>query len=478
MNAWHQAQPLLPAIALIVAGILALLLDAFSSRTPRAALLTIGIGGSAAAAFTAIRLWDWPGEVTTLNGMVATDRLVVVGGVAIAAIAIISLLLAFDYFAGKEPGEFTALVLFAAAGMVGLLSSANLLMIFISLEILSLSLYVLCGFSARMGAGEASLKYFLLGAFSSAFFLYGLALTYGATGSISVRTLAVQLTHTQPNALLLAGVALLGVGFAFKIAAVPFHMWAPDVYQGAPAPVTAFMAAGTKVAAFVALIRVFDVAFQALTWNWSDALMLLAVLSMVGGAVLAIAQRDVKRLLAYSSVSHAGFILVGVSTGAIGIPAALFYLAAYAATAIGAFGVVMLIAQRQAEASGSDSFLGLGKRSPVLAGLLSLFLLSLAGIPPTAGFIAKVGVFSAAMQAGFTPVVIIAVLSSVVAAYAYLRVMVWMYFDGSPAGETGSEGLGLATGIAILVPAVLVVVLGVLPGILTTLLSHASVVVW
>ncbi|HEX9891477.1 MAG TPA: NADH-quinone oxidoreductase subunit N, partial [Actinomycetota bacterium] len=346
------------------------------------------------------------------------------------------------------------------------------------LEVLSLSLYVLAGFSRRrLESLEAGMKYFLLGAFSSAFFLYGVAFAYGATGTTSISGIARALTGEPDVALALIAAALLAVGFSFKVAAVPFHMWTPDVYQGAPTPVTAFMAAGTKVAGFAALLRVASVALGPLAWDIRPALWWIAALSMVVGSTLAIAQTDVKRMLAYSSIAHAGFVLVGVvAANQEGLSGAMFYLAAYAAMILGAFGVVLLVSRRGEEATALSDYAGLARRSPGLAALFGLFLLSLAGIPPAAGFIGKVLVFRAAVTAGQSALVIVAVLASVVAAFFYLRVIVLMYMQDpqeAPAIEP-AVGPGLALGVA----AVVTLALGVYPGVLLDALQSASILRW
>src|SRR5438093_5408601 len=291
--------------------------------------------------------------------------------------------------------------------------------IFVGLELMSLALYVLVGFRRQsLESNEASLKYFLLGAFASGFLLYGIALLYGATGSTNLQQMTAFLIDSPAhrNPLFIAGTLLLLVGFAFKVSLVPFHMWTPDAYQGAPTSVTAFMGAGTKVAAFAAFLRVFDVALAPLATTWRPMLAVVAAVTTVAGSVLAIAQDDVKRMLAYSSIAHAGFILIGLSAGSpAGVRAAMFYLAAYAAMVLGAFGVVMLISGRGEGRLSLHDYRGLARRQPVPAGVLTLFLVSLAGIPPTSGFIVKVTVFSAAVGAGFTWLVLVGVLASVAA---------------------------------------------------------------
>jgi NADH-quinone oxidoreductase subunit N len=322
------------------------------------------------------------------------------------------------------------------------------------------------------------MKYFLLGAVSSAFFLYGVAFAYGAGNSTSITVLAGALSGTTGSqALALLAFALLIVGFGFKVSAAPFHMWTPDVYQGAPTPVTAFMSAATKVAAFFALIRVLDVAFQPLTWDWTPVVAVLAAVSIVVGSVLAIAQTDIKRMLAYSSIAQAGFILTGLTApNSTGIRAAMFYLIAYAAVTLGTFGVVMLVSARGEEQTSIASYAGLGRRSPLLAGLMTIFLLSLAGIPPTAGFIAKVVVFNAALSVGHWPLVLLGVLASVVAAFFYLRVIVYMYMRGPKAEQ--EEDPSLMPRIALVVPATLTLAFGIFPGLIAGLIEKASVLRW
>ena len=322
------------------------------------------------------------------------------------------------------------------------------------------------------------MKYFLLGAFSSAIFLYGIAMAYGAVDTTNLTALAHGLSGQIGNqSIALLALVFLLAGFGFKVALVPFHMWTPDVYQGAPTPVTGFMSAATKAAAFLALIRVLDVAFQPLTWNWVPIIWVMAAATMVVGAVLAVAQSDIKRMLAYSSILNAGYILVGLtSANSIGIRAAMFYLTAYAVTTVGAFGVVMLVSGRTDEATSLDVYRGLARRSPFLAAIMTLFLLSLAGIPPAAGFIAKVQVFSAALDAGNWSLVLVGVLTSVVAAFFYLRVIVCMYMD-EPAGD-GAGDVSAWPRAVLAVPAIGVLVLGVVPGVILRVIEAASVLRW
>jgi NADH-quinone oxidoreductase subunit N len=472
-------QPLLPEILLAVAGIFGMLYEAIARRPERSAHLSIALVGIVGAAAVTLPLWDWGGEPTVLAGAISADRFTVVARLILLAVAALGVLYGAQALGPRRVrGEFFPLVLFATLGMTLITAAADLIVVFLALEILSLALYVLTGITGRGRSTEAAMKYFLLGAFSSAFFLYGIAMAYGASGSTKIVEIARSLSGVGGSqALALVAFALLIIAFAFKVSAAPFHMWTPDVYEGAPTPVTAFMAAATKVAAFVALMRVLMVGFQPLAWEWTPVVWALAAVSVVVGSVLAIAQRDVKRMLAYSSVAHAGFILTGLTgLGADGIRASLFYLVTYAAMTIGAFGVVMLVEGRREGRTSLDDYTGLWRRSPTTAVLMAIFLLSLAGIPPTGGFIAKINVFGAAASAGHWPLVLIGVLASVVAAFFYLRVLVLMFMR-EPVGEGADQPEPAARAIVAL-PALLVLLLGVFPGIVTGLLDEAAVLRW
>jgi NADH-quinone oxidoreductase subunit N len=473
--------PILPELVLCATAIVGLLYEAFARPPDRRLHVLVASVGLAGAAAVSIMLWDHEGSETVLQGMVSVDRFAVVSRVVLVAIAAVGLLYGTHYFVRSgdgERGEFYPLLLFATAGMTLITAANDLIVAFLALEILSLSLYVLTGITGRRSSGEAAMKYFLLGAFSSAFFLYGVAMVYGATGTTKIRGIANALTgQTDDLAIVLLAFAFLTVAFAFKVSSVPFHMWTPDVYQGAPTPITAFMSAATKVAAFMALIRVLDVAFQPITWDWTPVIWILAAVSMLAGSVLAIAQSDVKRMLAYSSIAHAGFILTGLTAGdQTGIRAALFYLIAYAIMTLGAFGVVMLVSARGEEQTSFTAYAGLVRRSPLLAALMTLFLLSLAGIPPTAGFIAKAGVFAAAIGAGHWSLALIGVVASVVAAFFYLRLIVLMYMR-EPQGELDRDP-SLLPRVTIAIPAVLTLLLGIFPGLIAGILREASVLRW
>jgi NADH-quinone oxidoreductase subunit N len=380
--------------------------------------------------------------------------------------------------AGRAQTEIFPLLMFAVTGMLLFPAANDLLMMFVALEVLSLPLYLLCGLARRrrLLSQEAAIKYFLLGAFSSAFFLYGLALLYGYAGSVRLGAIHDAIEAGTGNDLLLVlGLALLGVGLLFKIGAVPFHSWIPDVYQGAPTPLTAIMAAATKVSAFGALLRVLYVSFGEFTWDWRPVLWAVAILTMVIGSVLAVTQSDVKRMLAYSSVAHAGFILTGVvAANALGLSGAMFYLLAYGLTTVGAFGLLTLVRDPDGEATHLSRWAGLGRRSPVLAGTFALFLLALAGIPLTSGFTGKFAVFQAAIAGGAVPLVIVGVISSAIAAFFYLRVVVLMFFQ--PPHENGPTVAlpGSLTSIALAFAVAVTVVLGVFPDPVLNLARHAG----
>jgi len=477
--------PFAPELFLAGFGIVGMLFEAFSRRSPRPIHLAIALAGLLAATGATLALWDYEAATATvLADAIAVDRFSVVARLILLGVAFLGLLLGTHYF-DRDPedyrGEFYPLVLFATSGMTLITAAADLIVVFLALEILSLALYVLTGITGRRHANEGAMKYFLLGAFSSAFFLYGIAMAYGATGSTRIAAIANALAGTTDvRALALLAVGFLLVGFGFKVSAAPFHMWTPDVYQGAPTPVTAYMSAATKVAAFMALLRVFSVALQSMQWDWVPLVAALAAVSVVVGSVLAIAQTDVKRMLAYSSVAHAGFILTGITAaGATGIRAAMFYLIAYAAMTVGAFGVVMIVSSRGEERTALGSYRGLHRRDPLAAALMTVFLVSLAGLPPTAGFIAKVGVFGAAIEAGYWWLALVGVLASVAAAYFYLRVIVLMYMqDREGAEDEGAIDDAVLPRLAVVIPAAVVLVLGVFPGLISDLLDAASVLRW
>lgn len=417
---------------------------------------------------------------SVLGGMVAVDGVALFTRTTVLLAGLITIPLGWSYVEQRRihRGEYYPLLMFAAVGMNLLAASQDLIMVFISIEVLSLALYILTGFAKRdLNSQEGAFKYFLLGAFSSAILLYGIALAYGVAGTTNIPEVGAALTAaTAPAGLSLAAMALLVVGFAFKTALVPFHMWTPDAYQGAPTPVTGFMSAATKAAAFAAFLRVFAGAFGGLGWSWVPALWTLAVVTMLVGAILAVVQDDLKRMLGYSAIAHAGYALVGiVALNRDGVSGTLFYLLVYAIMSLGAFGVLSLLERRQSKSVSLSDVRGLGRRYPVQAGMFALFLLSLAGIPGTAGFMAKLGVFRAGVEGGQSLLVVIAVLSSMIAAFFYIRVIRAMFMEDEP-DELAEVPLdttaGASTGLA--VAAAVVVVLGVLPTTVVDLARQAT----
>ena len=391
--------------------------------------------GLAGAIVATIILFIFGDHQPAFNQMIGSDQGSLFAYIIILSASFLSILLSPAYLQRLHlihQGEYYALMLLATVGMMIMAAAISFLTIFLGLEMLSLALYILCGFVARRGTSqEASMKYFLLSSFASAFLLYGIAMIYGATGNTAFNAITKFLsTHTQSSTLLLIGMGLLIVGFAFKVSAVPFQAWTPDVYDGAPAPVTAFMSVGTKAAALIAFARVFDVVLPSIKSNWEPVVWAIAILTIVGGNVLALAQSNVKRLLAYSSIAHAGYLLIGVVVGGtIGLAAILFYLLCYTFMNLGAFGMVSVLERADNSGSSLNDIRGLWYRQPLLAGLLAFFMLALAGFPPMAGFAAKYYMFYAALQGGHPELLIIGVLASVLGMYYYLRVIAVMFME-------------------------------------------------
>jgi NADH-quinone oxidoreductase subunit N len=377
--------------------------------------------------------------------------------------------------------EVYPLAMFALGGMLLFPACNNLLLMFVALEVLSLPLYLLAGLARRrrLLSQEAALKYFLLGAFASAFFLYGVALLYGYAGSVDLGDIATATAQPgKSDTLLFLGIALLAVGLLFKVGAVPFQAWTPDVYQGSPTPVTALMAACTKVAAFGALLRVFYVGFGTAGWDWRPMMWVVAILTMVGGAVLAVTQTDVKRMLAYSSVAHTGFLLVGViALNRNGLSGTLFYLLTYGFTTIASFAVVGLVRDSSGEATHLAQWAGLGKKSPLVASVFALLLFALAGIPLTSGFMAKFAVFKAASEGGATALVVVGVIASAITAFFYARVVVLMFFQ-EPSVEGPTVAVpSMLTAVTIALGVAVTVVLGVFPQPVLDLAGKAALFV-
>ncbi|MBI3490823.1 MAG: NADH-quinone oxidoreductase subunit N [Acidobacteria bacterium] len=464
-----------PMACVTAAGIAAMLAEAFREPGERMPIAGLGAVGLVGAALAAVLLWNHNassfGLVTADNfGLFVTMILVIVG---VLSVAISGPTVERERL---PAGEYYALLLFALAGMMLMATATDLLVMFLALEVLSLAVYVLTGLRRDSPvASEAAFKYFLLGAFSSAFFLYGIAFTYGVTGSTHLDRVGslIAAQAMAPTAMQRLAAGLLLVGFGFKVSAVPFHMWTPDAYEGAPPPVTGFMSTGVKAAAFAAFVRVFLSAFEPMRADWGAILWVVAAATMVLGTVVGVVQSSVKRMLAYSSIAHGGYLLVALlAANDLGKGAVLFYLLAYAVTNLGAFGVIGLLesSARQSPATSHQppqndqvrDYAGLGHTHPVLAGLMTVFLLSLGGFPPMAGFIAKWYVFSAAMKAGDSGLAIIGVLTSVVSVFFYLRLVVMMYMTEGERPATFPAVPRIA-GFALVVSAILVFYLGILP---------------
>ena len=497
---YSALSPLLILFGVALAGVL---VDAFVPRKARRVVQPLLAGAGFIAALVAVIALHSRREVLAA-GAVAIDGPTLFMQGTILVFALLALLLVAERRLDSSGGPLVAsaavtpgspgstaqrtspdvqteaypLMVFSVTGMLLFVASNNLLVMFVALEILSLPLYLLAGLARRrrLLSQEAAMKYFLLGAFSSAFFLYGVAFAYGYAGSVELGRVADAVGTVGSNdAFLYLSLALLGIGLFFKIGAAPFHSWTPDVYQGSPTPITAFMAAGTKVAAFGALLRVFYVAFGGMRWDWRPLVWGVAILTMVVGAVLALTQRDIKRMLAYSAIAHAGFLLVGMAgSNTDGLRGAMFYLVTYGFTTIAAFAVVSLVRTGDGEASDLSQWRGLGRTSPLLAGTFAFLLLALAGIPLTSGFTGKFAVFQAAIAGDATPLVVVALVCSAIAAFFYIRVIVLMFFS-----EPLSDGPVVVTRptltfAAVGIGAVVTLLLGVAPQPLLDLATTAA----
>src|SRR5689334_23236367 len=492
-----------PELIVCITAVVVMLLDAFLRPTQRWITGGVSLGGLFIAGVASVWLWtNGTPSADAFNGMIVLDELRLGFTLIFLLVSALTLLLSVVWVENENlpAGEFHSLLMFATVGMMLMASGNDLVIIFLGLEILSIATYVLAGFRRTdIRSNESSLKYFILGSFSSAFLLYGIALVYGATsiaepgpggrlarivaGTTNISAIATRINDAQYPALLYAGAAMLLVGFGFKIATAPFHIWTPDVYEGAPTPVTAFMAAGPKAAGFASFLRVFvfglpfvvsasNASAGNLHQAWVNTLAVMAILTMTLGNVVAIVQNNVKRLLAYSSIAHAGYALVGfVAAGAAVDPAergnaltaVMFYLLTYAVMNIGAFAVVQLIARSGDRRTSVEDYSGIGFESPVLAFSLSLFLLSLLGMPLTAGFIGKVMVFSAAIKQGYYVLVVVAVLNTAVSAYYYLRLIIVMFF-GERITAWSAPRIPASIAVALVLTVLGVLYLGVFPG--------------
>ena len=487
-----------PILILLGAALISVLVEAFVSKALRPITqLSITLG---ALVLALVQVWRIRNEqsMTAAMGSVIIDGPAVLMQASILIISIISVFLIadtehFTALAASLPGsdeerqavqsgnqvtEVYPLTLFAVSGMLLFPISSDLITLFVALEMLSLPLYLMAGLSRRrrLASQESALKYFLLGAFSSAFFLFGAAFLYGYSASVTFAGIRDAVVGSGGNdVFLLIGISFLSVGLLFKVGAVPFHAWSPDVYQGSPTPVTAFMAAATKVAAFGAMLRIYYTSFANAQWSWTPMLTVIAIVTMVFGSLVAIAQRDVKRMLAYSSIAHAGFLLTGViALNKAGLEASIFYLFAYGIATVGGFAIVTLVRDSAGEVTDLNRWKGLGKRSPWVATAFAGFLLSFAGIPLTSGFIGKFSIFSAAYESGAKSVVIAGVLSSAIAAFFYIRVIVLMFFTDPVEDGTSVEIPSALTSLSVIFAMIVTIALGVFPAPVLNLISDLA----
>ena len=482
---------LLAPILIVLAGAVAgVLVEAFVSMVHRTAIqLTLSIGTLLLSLQQLWRIRDQSSTTAAVNS-VTIDKAGIFLQATVILLALVAVLLITDLdnfvaLASALPGsneeqsslrekskqtEIFPLFLFAVAGMMLFPVATDLITLFVALEVFSLPLYLLAGLSRRrrLLSQESALKYFLLGAYASAFFLFGAAFLYGYAGTISLAGISAAAGGAN-DIFLLIGIIFVSVGLLFKISAVPFHSWTPDVYQGAPTPVTAFMAACTKVAAFGAILRIFYVGFAESQTIWRPIITAVAIITMLFGSLVAIAQRDVKRMLAYSSIAHAGFLLSGVvALNKDGLAASLFYLFAYGFATLGAFGIIALIRDSSGEVSDLNRWVGLGKKSPLIAATFSFLLLSFAGIPLTSGFVGKFAIFSAAYESGNIALVVVGVLASAIAAFFYIRVIIMMFFT-DPVNDSVSVIIpSIKSRVSIIISAVISITLGIAPSLLLT----------
>ena len=423
-------QLLMPELVITLTLIIVLVFDLFDSIS-KTVLGWMTIVGAGIALWVSIQMHQAGTVGTQFNEMFKVDNFSLFFNIIFLVSTILVALISMSYLdrADRKQGPYYLLILLATLGMMLMAAGNELIIVFLGLELMSLSLYVLAGyFRESPASSEAGMKYLLLGAFASAFFLYGIALIYGGAGTTSVPEIAAAITADDKSPLLLAGMFLLVVGFGFKVAIVPFHQWAPDVYEGAPTTIAAFISAGPKAAGFAAFLRIFMEALPNLQVEWSGVLILLAMLTMTVGNVIAIAQTNIKRMLAYSSIAHAGYVLIGLTAANNdGISSAMLYLLIYCVMNIGAFGAVILAKTADGESLMISDYAGLGTRKPLLAMFMSVMLLSLAGFPPTAGFVGKFYIFKAAVGAGHIWLVIIGAINTAISAFYYLRVVVTMY---------------------------------------------------
>jgi NADH-quinone oxidoreductase subunit N len=460
-----QFDAVIPMLCVTLAGLVVLLAEAFRSRDEKMPIGGLAIIGLVGAGIASILLWD---RNTESFGAVTADNFALFVNLVLVVVGILTVVFSSETVERDRlpAGEYYAVLLFAIVGMMLMGQATDLLVIFLALETMSIAVYVLTGIRRdQQQSTEAAFKYFLLGAFASSFFLYGIAFLYGTTGTTNIDELSTRIAaqSMSGNPMILLGIGLLIVGFGFKVAAVPFHMWSPDAYEGAPAVVTGFMSTGVKAAAVAAFVRVFLKGLDPMIADWAPVLWWIAAATMIIGTVVGVAQTSLKRMLAYSSIAHGGYLLAGLVAGnEVGKAAILFYLAAYALTNLGAFGVIALLGTRERANDDLRDYAGLWYSHPALATLMTFFLLSLGGFPPTAGFIAKWYIFSAAVGSGYYGLAIIGVLSSVVSVFFYLRIVVMMYMTERDARPVPAPISRLAMA-GLMVAMLGVLYLGVLP---------------
>jgi NADH-quinone oxidoreductase subunit N len=468
---------IMPSLVLACFSMVLLLVNAFSRRGATTHVAVISLLALVATAFSTFSAWN--NAAAGFAGHVVLDNFAIFFTMVFLIAAALSILMSDAYLKreGYPIGEFYPLILLCTVGAMLMASGTDLMTIFLGLEVLSVSLYILAGFfRGQKRSNEAGLKYFLLGAFSTGFLLYGMALIYGVTGTTNLVDIAgfySQFPAAATNMMSLAGLLLMSTGFLFKIAIAPFHMWTPDVYEGAPTPVTAFMSAGPKAAAFAAFMRILLVSMGSMHSTWQSALWVLAVLTMVAGNFIALNQTNLKRMLAYSSIAHAGYALVGlVAASEIGVSGVLYYMLAYTFMNLGAFAVLVLIGKKGEDNLTLEGVKGMGYKRPLLAVLLSICLFSLMGIPPTAGFTGKFYIFAGAVNAGFIWLAVLGVLNSAVSLYYYLRIMVFMYFKDP---EEEFEWVKLTPGatVCVVISVIAVLYMGIIPGGIMSLARQA-----
>ncbi|GBD95620.1 NADH-quinone oxidoreductase subunit N [bacterium BMS3Abin06] len=468
-------RPLVPELTMICVGLIVILLDLIVRKKEVVAI--VGIAGTLVALYGTYKLYGFYEPQSAFSGMFVLDGYSNFFKLIFYLNIILTICISFKYMAIEKAsfGEYYALLMFATTGMMIMASAADLIVLYLGLELMALSTYILAGITRkRQRSNEAALKYFFLGAFSSAFLLYGISLTYGLTGTTNLREIASALQTLDLNGspIMYLGLIFMIVAFGFKIALAPFHMWAPDVYEGAPTSITAFMSVGPKAAGFAVLGRVLFGAFAGMQVQWASILIPMAVLTMAVGSIIALAQTNIKRMLAYSSIAHAGYMLLGVITGTTGgLMSTVNYLAIYLFMNIGAFAIVIMLRREGFQGENIEDYMGLSKSHPLASALMLIFMFSLAGIPPTAGFIGKFYVFMEVIKAGYVYLAIIAVAFSAISAFFYLRVVMYIYMKDPKEEVVLTRSPSMS--IALAVTAMMVLILGIFPSFLLNLVRYS-----